>query len=126
MISKSNQWLTVVIVLIILLLLFICAVGYFTNKLLLFTSISNLTVGLSIIVYWAVRQTQIKQHSNELREMIVLGAEAAITSCALYWLVTNNLVNIVRVVQYTLFGIHLCLAILALIFALTFKMNKMI
>ena len=124
--SKSDQWVNVSLVLLILIYLSIWIVGYFSNKLSYLMSFLNLIASVSIILYWAVREMQIKQHIIELREIIVLSFEVIAIGCAVYSLVASQGNNSAKVMQYIFFGIHLSALMLALIFMLTFKLNKLI
>lgn len=78
------------------------------------------------MIYWIVRQLQIQQHIYEFRETAVLGAELLIVGMGIYTMISKQWVSWVKVVQYTVFGIHLGVLVVVLIFMLCFKMNKMI
>jgi len=123
---KLDQSVVIIVGLLILLYLSVWAVGYFTGKLFYFMSILNLASAAAIILYWTVRQLKIQQHTIELREIVVLGAELIVIACALYVIAAGNKFNWLKVVQYIVFAIHFLLLLLALIFMLTFKMNRLI
>ena len=124
--SKSDQGVIITIGLLILLHLSILTIGYFTAKFTWLAAVMNLAAGVSIILYWTIRQIQIEQHTIEGREIIVLLVEVLVISAALFYIVTNQKDNWLKVMQYIFFGIHLLALLLGLIFMLTFKMNKLI
>jgi hypothetical protein len=124
--SKPDQWVIITIGLLILLHLSILIIGHFTAKFTYLAAVLNAAAGVSIILYWTIRQLQIEQPSIEAREIIVLLFEVLVISAAVFYLVTSQKQNWLRVMQYTFFGIHLAALILGLFFMLTFKMNKLI
>ncbi|MEI9943627.1 MAG: hypothetical protein WDN26_05345 [Chitinophagaceae bacterium] len=124
--SKPDQWVITTIVLLILLHLSILAIGYFTAKFTYLAAFLNIAFGASVILYWVVRQTQIKQHHIEGREIIVLLAEVLVIATAVFYLATHQKSNGIKIMQGVFFGIHLAVLILALVFMLTFKMNRLI
>jgi hypothetical protein len=125
MMSKSDQWVIIIVIAMLLLHLVLWTAGYRANKLSLFIAAANLVTGSSLIIYWAVKQLQITQHYIELREVVVLGLEVIVVACAVYEITVSQKSNLVKVVQYIFFGIHFTVLIAALIFLLTFKMNKL-
>lgn len=124
--SRSDQWVNISLGLIILLYVSVLAIGYYINKLLCLVSLMNLFAGISLILYWAIRQIQIQQHTIEFREILVLGFETLVIACAIYTLMTSMQGSWLRITQYIVFGIHLLLMVLGLIFMLTFKMTRLI
>jgi hypothetical protein len=124
--SKSDQWTIITIALLIILHLSILANGYFTTKLPYVASVLNLAAGTSIILYGVIRQIQIEQHTIELGEIIILLFEVSVIGDAVFYIVTTQKNNWLKVLQYITFGIHLLALILGLIFMLTFKMNRLI
>jgi hypothetical protein len=124
--SKSDQLVNVTLVLLILLYISTWAIGYFTGKLAYLISSLNLLSSISMILYWAVREMHIKEHTIELREIIVLSFEVVVIGCAIYSVVTKQEDSWIRVIQYIFFGIHFSALMLALIFMLTFKLNRLI
>jgi hypothetical protein len=123
--NKTDQWVLIIIVAVIFLHLSVWVIGYRMNKLHLLTAVINLLAGASIIIYWGVRQLKVTHHYIETREIIVLGFEIIVIACAVYAIVTGQKSNLLKVMQYVFFGIHLTVLIAALIFFLTFKMNKL-
>ena len=123
--GKSDQWVIITIALLILLHLSILAIGYFTTKLPYLASVLNLAAGISIILYWIIRQIQIEQHTIELREIIVLFFEVVVIGGAVFYMVATQKNNWLKIMQYLFFGMHLLVLIVGLIFMVTFKMNKL-
>ena len=124
--NKTDQWVLITIVAVMLLHISVWVIGYWINKLPLLTAIINLLAGASVIIYWAVRQLMVTQHHIETREVIVLGFEIIVIACAVYTIVAGEKINLLKVVQYAFFGIHIMVLIAAFIFLLAFKMNKLI
>jgi hypothetical protein len=124
--SKSDQWVIIAISLLILLYLSILAIGYLTGRFSYLSAFLNAATGTSIILYWAIRQIQIEQHTIETREIIVLLFEVLMVAGAVFYVVGNQKHNWLRVMQGIFFGIHLAALLLGLIFMFTFKINKLI
>jgi hypothetical protein len=123
--SKPDQWVIITIGLLILLHLSVLAIGYFTARFAYLSAVQNAAAGVSIILYWAIRQLQIEQHTIETRELIVLLFEVVVIAAAVFYIGTSQRDSWLRVMQYIFFGIHLLALVLGLIFMLTFKMNKL-
>jgi hypothetical protein len=125
MMSKADQWVVIIMLLLVLLYLSVWAMGYFTHKLPHFISTLNIAAALAVVGYWAIRQLQVQQHYFELREMIVLGIEVLILVAAIYAIASDNKYKWITTMQYVVFGIHLLLLLLGLVFMFTFKINKL-
>ena len=123
--SKSDQWVNIILVMLMLLYLSVWVFGYYSNKLSVAITCLNFIAALSIVAYWVVRQMKITQHFIEPREIIVLGFEVLIICCALYAIINGYRNSAIKIMQYVCFGIHGLLLILSLIFMLTFKINKL-
>jgi hypothetical protein len=123
---SKDQLVNVSLVLLILLYISIWAIGYFTDKLFYLISLLNLLSSISIILYWALREIQIKQHIIELREIIVLSFEVIVIGCVAYSFVTRQGHGWTKIIPHVFFGIHFLVLLLALIFMLTFKLNRLI
>jgi hypothetical protein len=126
MMSKSDQGVVIIMFLLVLLYLAVWAMGYLTNKLPFFISALNIATALAVLGYWANRQLQIQQHHVEFREMIVLGMELLVFVLAVYATATGNNYKWLTTIQAIVFGIHLLLLLLGLVFMFTFKINKLI
>jgi hypothetical protein len=123
--SKSDQGVVIIMLILILLYLAVWAIGYFANRLPRFVSILNIATALTLVGYWALRQLQIQQQHFELREMIVLGIEILILVAALYAIASGNKYKWITTMQYFVFGIHLLVMLIAVVFMFTFKLNKL-
>jgi hypothetical protein len=123
--SKSDLGVVIIILLLVLLYLSIWAIGYFIHKLPHFISTLNIAAALAVVGYWAIRQLQVQQHYFELREMIVLGIEVLILVAAIYAIASDNKYKWITTMQYVVFGIHLLLLLLGLVFMFIFKINKL-
>jgi hypothetical protein len=69
---------------------------------------------------------QIKQHTIEPREIIILGFEVIVIGCAAYSFATRQEDGLTKIIQLVFFGIHFAALLLALIFMLTFKLNRLV
>ncbi len=125
MMSKSDQGVIIIMLVLILLYLAVWAMGYFTHKLPCYIAALNIVTAFAVVGYWAIRQLQIQQHHFELREMIVLGIEVIIFIAAIYTIASGNKYKWITTMQYIVFGIHLLMLLLGLVFMFTFKMNKL-
>jgi len=124
--GKTDQWVIITMGFLILLHLSVLAIGYFTANVAYLAAFTNLAAGVSIILYWVIRQIQIEQHIIETRELVVLLGEVLVLSAAAFYITTSQRDTWFKVLQYIFFGIHLFALSLGLIFMLTFKMNKLI
>ncbi len=122
---KSDQWVIITISFLILLHLSIFAIGYFTGKFAYLAAFLNIAAGASIILYWATKQIQIVQHSIETREMVVLLFEVAVIGSAVFYIGIDHKHYWLKIMQHLVFGIHLTVLLLGLVFMLTFKLNKL-
>jgi hypothetical protein len=105
--------------------LVVLIVGLTANRLSFLSAWTNLTIALSILLYWVQKQLRIEYHIFEIREWIVLGMEAVVAATSLYLIITKQWAGGVRILTYIFFGLHLLVLILMAIFALTFKMNRL-
>lgn len=102
--SKSDQGVIITTGLLILLHLSILTLGYFTAKVAWLAAVMNLAAAVSIILYRAIRQLQIEQHTIEFREIIILLVEVLVMSAAVFYIVTNQRGNWLKVMQYIFLG----------------------
>jgi hypothetical protein len=125
MMIKSDEGIVIIMLLLVLLYLSVWAMGYFIHKLPHFISTLNIATVLVLLGYLAIRQLQVQQYHFELREMIVLGIEVFIFFAAIYAITSGNKYKWITTKQYVVFGIHLLLLLLGLVFMFTFKINKL-
>lgn len=123
--SKSDQFIAVIILLLILIHLVIGIAGYITGRLLLLVTLLNLLSASAIVIYWIQKQLTISRHIFEGREMIVVGLELAMLVGAVYFFCSGRGVIFARLLQYFFFGAHLLCLLLGLFFMLSFKMNRL-
>lgn len=124
--NKTDQPVIIIMLLLIVLDLAAWIGGYVCGRLPRFTAIVNGLTGLAIIGYWGTRQLQIQQHYIEFKEMVVLGLELLVVFLAVYQPANGIKVKWHTIMQYAVFGIHLVVLVLGLLFMLTFRMERMI
>ncbi|MFZ1678989.1 MAG: hypothetical protein WBP41_14765 [Saprospiraceae bacterium] len=125
MMSKSDQWVNIILIGTIILYLSIWAIGYKAHKFAYLASIVNIVSGAAILLYWVIRQIQITQHIFELREILVLLFEVVVIACGIFYILSSQRGGGLKILQYLFFGIHLTVLVLGLIFMITFKMNRL-
>jgi hypothetical protein len=123
--SRSDQWANILLELLVILYFSILIIGLIIRKLPVLIPLLNIAVALLIIVYWIQKQLRIDQHFIETRELVVLGIETLIIATATYFINTAHRYYWLKIIQYWVFGIHLALLLLFIVFMLTFKMNRL-
>lgn len=123
--SKSDQWISLIIVITILINLSVLTMALVFHKTSWLTLL-NVVSALSVIIYWTQKQFQISQHTADPMEIAVLCFEIAVIGFAVYSILSKQSFNWLILLQKIVFGIHLSALILFLIFMLTFKINKLI
>lgn len=123
--SKIDQWANLIIIGSIILYLAIGVIGIKGHKFAYLASIINVCTGGVILLYWVVRQIQITQHIFEMREILFLLFEVVVIACAIMFIMSSQRGSGLKVIQYIFYGIHFTVLILALIFMMTFKMNRL-
>ena len=123
--GKSDQGVVIIMLLLVVLYLVIWTIGYFAQKLPLFIATLNIFTALAVVGYWAIRQLQIQQHYFDVREMTVLGIEIIICIAAIYSIASGNKYKWIITIEYAVFGLHLLILVIAVIFMFTFKMTKL-
>ena len=123
--GKSDQGVVIIMLLLVVLYLVIWAMGYFAQKLPLFIATLNIFTALAVVGYWAIRQLQIQQYYFDVREMTVLGIEIIICIAAIYSIASGNKYKWIITTQYVVFGLHLLVLVIAVVFMFTFKMTKL-
>ncbi|HEY5749745.1 MAG TPA: hypothetical protein VIU12_26935 [Chryseolinea sp.] len=84
----------------------------------------NLTVSVSLLLYWTQKQIRIQQHVVELREVVVLAFEAVVAGFSVYALMEEP-VRWLRVMHVVISGVHFLAVLGFFIFMLTFRMRKL-
>ncbi len=124
--SKSDQWVSILVVILIVMHLSGLIIGLVIHKLPVLIPLLNMAVAFSIIIYWIQKQLRIMQHYIDTQEMIMLGAEVVVIATAVYFINTAYQHQWVKILQYVFFGIHLAALLLFIVFMLTFKINRLI
>jgi len=122
--SKSDQWISVIIgitILINLSVLTLVLVYHKTSWLTLLNGVS----ALSVLIYWIQKQFRISFHISDPMEIAVLCFEIAVIGVGVYSIVSKQNLNWINIIQKIVFGIHLSALILFLVFMLTFKITKL-
>jgi len=123
--SRSDQWVNILLAVLVILYFSILIIGLILHKLPVLIPLLNIAVALLIIVYWIQKQLRIDQHFIEGREMLVLGIEMLVIATAIYFVNTAHRYHWLKIIQFWIFGIHLVLLLLFIVFMLTFKMNRL-
>ena len=99
--SKSDQWVSIILVVLIVIHFSTWIIGFVTNKLSYLTAVLNLVAGLSILLYWGQKQLRIQQHYIEPREIIVLSFELLVIGCTVYSFITttNRLIKFAKLTK---------------------------
>ena len=124
--NKSDQWINILLMILIIIHVSFLFLGIMFNKLPLLLPTLNATVAFSVLIYWIQKQLRIQQHIIDMQEMMVLGMEAVVIVTAGYFVFTAMRPNVLKVLQYIFFGIHLTALVLFLVFMLTFKIKRLI
>ena len=123
---KSDQLVITIIVALLIVYITVWVAGYFSHRISYLFSFLNAAAAMCLICYWAIHQLQIQQHAVETREMAVVLLEMLVTVISIYTIVLHPVSMPFKVTQYIIFGIHFIVLIAALVFMLTFKMNRLI
>jgi hypothetical protein len=123
---KSDELVIGILSFTILIQTAILIAGRITGKPALPVSIFNAAFAFSVLGYWLVRQFQIQQHMYDSREALVLFSEIILIILTVYSIIIQHSNYPLRVIQYCFFAIHFLVCLLAFIFMLTFKINRLL
>lgn len=123
--SKSDQWINIFLVFLILIHLSVLIISIVYHK-ISWIPVLNLLAALAVILYWVQKQFSISHHILYFSEIAVVGFEVAVIAFALYSILNKQSINWLTIIQKTVFGIHLSVLVLFLVFMLTFKINRLI
>ncbi len=123
--GKADEWVFIIVLALLFIYVLVLITGFITHKLLYLTSLLNIISASAVLIYWILRQLQIKQHLFDLREITVVCFEVAVAAIAAYAFFNNQKHSWIKIIQYAVYGIHLLALILFLVFILTFKMNRL-
>jgi hypothetical protein len=124
-VSKSDQFVVVVLSFFILIQVAIAVIGKLTGKFIELAGVLNLIVALLFIGYWVVRYFQVQVHSFDMWITLLLLAETILILLTAYSMMVHYGNQLVRFIQYIFFGLHLLASVLFLVFMLSFKMNRL-
>ena len=122
----SNESVNIILGLLIFIHLLALVAGAALHKLPAIISLLNFLIGMLVIIYWVQKQLRVEQQIIHLPEMIILGLELLVIAGAAYFVLASQKDHWLKVIHYIIFGIHLALLIIFLIFMLTFKMKRLI
>lgn len=123
--SKSDQWISIFIAFLILIHLSVLIISIVYHK-ISWMPVLNLLAALAVILYWVQKQISFSHQILYSSELAVLGFEVAVIAFAVYSILNKQNVNWLMIIQKTVFGIHLSVLVLFLVFMLTFKINRLI
>lgn len=123
--SKSDQWVNLLIIIFIMSYVLTLVIGYLTHRFASLAAIINISTGATVIIYWVVRQLQVQQHYFDNREILLLFFEGAVIVFGAIYIFSVQKNEGLKVMQSIFFGIHFLVLILGLVFMLTFKMTKL-
>ena len=123
--SNKDHWIVAAVIGFILIYGMVFITGYLNGRLVLFTAITNIITGLAILIYWVQKAIRVQRLIIETREIIVIAAELLVTAVGI--VVVLNAFNIkwLRFFNYLVFGVHLLVLLLFLLFMLTFKIKRL-
>lgn len=122
----ANQFTNIILTVLIAIHFSVLIVGIKTNRIGFYLSLLNLVDGMLILLYWIQKQLSITQHFVDTTEILVLSFEMIVIASASYLLMSKKVSNSLVIMQHVLFGIHLLVLILFLVFMLTIKMKRLI
>lgn len=123
--NKSDRSIISLLILFNILQISLLLTGIFLGNFSIIASVVNMLTGLSVIVYWLIKQFRIVRHYFETREVLVLVFELIIVVFAVFHLLTTNGYPWLIIMQGIIFCVHLVVSVFMLVFMLTFKMRKL-
>jgi len=123
--SRADQWVSVALWAFLLIHIVVLIVGLATHRIAFLACLLNLTVGLSILLYWVQEQWRIEYHIFEMREWMALAFEVIVVGSSVNMLVTKQWSGGLRIFLYIFFGIHLLAFLAMVVFAMMFKLKRL-
>jgi len=123
--GNSDKQVILIITLLLVAYVLTWITGSLKHQLAYYFSFLNAATALGVIIYWILQQFSITQHYFEVREIALLCLEGLVVGIAIYYILARPGVPWLKVAQYVVFGLHLTVGVLFLVFMLTFKMNKL-
>ena len=122
--SKSDQWIIVFVAILIAIHLSVLAISILYHK-ISWIPLLNSLAALLVIVYWIQKQFMISHFILYPSEFGFISFEVLVLGFSAYSLLNNQSLNWLTILQKTIFGIHLTVLVLFLVFMLTFKIDRL-
>jgi hypothetical protein len=123
---RNNKAIIIIAIVIPFVFLAILVWGILQHQLVNDLSLLNIITSILILFYWLYRQSKITIHLFELREMIALSVESIFLGTSIYQVATGEAGGWLKIATYIIFGIHMAVSFLFLLYTLTFKIKKLI
>ena len=123
--SNKDHWIVAAVIGFILIYGMVFITGYLNGRLVLFTAITNIITGLAILIYWVQKAIRVQRLIIETREIIVIAAELVVIAVGSFWVLSAFDSKWLRFFNYLVFGVHLLVLLLFLLFMLTFKIKRL-
>ena len=91
----------------------------------MFTAITNIITGLVMLIYWGQKAIRVQRLIIETREIIVVAAELLVIAVGIFVVLNAFNIKWLRFFNYLVFGVHLLVLLLFLLFMLTFKIKRL-
>jgi hypothetical protein len=122
----SDQRIKMITGIVLLIHAVLLTTGVMINKPSFLIAFLNAGFALSVIIYWICRQARITQHIFEVREIVVLCFEVAVTGFAVFSMIADQGNIWLSIIQFIIFGVHFAAAALFMAFILFFKIKRLI
>lgn len=123
--SKSDQWISIFVAILILIHLSVLAISILYHK-TSWIPLLNSLAALAVIVYLIQKQFTISHFILYPLELSFFSFEVLVLAFAVYSILNKQSLNWLTILQKTIFGIHLTVLVLFLVFMLTFKIDRLI
>ena len=91
----------------------------------MFTAITNIITGLAMLIYWVQKAIRVQRLIVETREIMVIAVELVVIAVGSFWVLSAFDSKWLRFFNYLVFGVHLLVLLLFLLFMLTFKIKRL-
>jgi len=124
--SNQDHWIATAVIGFIGIYLMVFITGYLNGGLVLFTAITNIFAGLTLLIYWIQKAIRVQRLMLGTREIIVIAAELFVLAAGIFVVLNIFDSKWLRFFNYLAFSIHLLALLLFLFFILTFKIKRLI
>ena len=124
--SNKDHWIVAAVIGFILIYGMVFITGYLNGRLVLFTAITNIITGLAMLIYWVQKAIRVQRLIVETREIMVIAVELVVIAVGSFWVLSAFDSKWLRFFNYLVFGVHLLVLLLFLLFMLTFKIKRLI